>query len=125
MRRLIESLAHRLGMMPAAARSRTKSPIRTTTPTWPSENSTTPKGRFSSGKSDSGWTATQLIDLGSKIPAAILVALDGLEECFEVSLPKPSCPLSLNYFKEDSRSIGQSLGEDLEQVPLVVTVDEN
>src|SRR5262245_38097840 len=54
-----------------------------------------------------------------------LFAFDGLKEGLEIPLAEAARPPALNDLEEESRSILDRLGEDLEQVTLVVAVDQN
>src|SRR2546427_10229385 len=54
-----------------------------------------------------------------------LFALDGFEECFEVSLAETARPSALNDLEEERGSILDRLGEDLKQIALVVAIDQD
>src|SRR5271154_4827856 len=56
--------------------------------------------------------------------AALLIELDGLEQCLEITFTKTVIALALNDFKKDRADC--VLGEDLQQDPaLVAAVDQN
>src|SRR5579871_5410574 len=61
----------------------------------------------------------------SQVAAFGLVALDRLEQRFEVALPEPSRPASLDDLEEHGGPVRDGLGEDLQQHPFVVPVDED
>src|SRR4051794_3340388 len=61
----------------------------------------------------------------SEVAAASLLALDGLEQGLEVAGAEPLGPFALDDLEEDGRPVGDRLGEDLQQVPVVVAVDED
>ena len=62
---------------------------------------------------------------GSQVPAALLLALDRLEEGLEVALPEAQRPMPLDDLEEDGRPVPEGLGEDLEEVALLVPVDKD
>ena len=62
---------------------------------------------------------------GSEVAPALLVALDRLEERLEVALAEAVRPPSLDDLEEEGRPVGDRLGEDLEQVPAGVPVDQD
>ena len=61
----------------------------------------------------------------SERPPPRLLALDGLEEGLEVPLAEAPGPPALDDLEEERRPVLDRLGEDLEQVPLVVAIDED
>src|SRR4051812_8682349 len=61
----------------------------------------------------------------SEIPAGVLLAFDGLEERLEVALAEAEGAVALDQLEEDRRAVTERLGEDLEQVAVLVTVDED
>src|SRR5579875_4202935 len=60
-----------------------------------------------------------------QIPAQLLLALDGLEERLEVALAKAARPLTLNHLEEDGWAILHVLGEDLQQIAVVVAIHQD
>src|SRR5439155_26077333 len=68
-------------------------------------------------KSDRAPTAE--VHPSSEIASPILLALDGFEERLEISLAEAARAFSLDDLEEHSRSVGDALGEDLQQVALV------
>src|SRR4051794_22223792 len=60
-----------------------------------------------------------------QVPAAPLFPLDGLEQRLEVARAKAPGALPLDDLEEDRRSVGDVLGEDLQQVAVVIAVDED
>src|SRR4051794_26691597 len=63
--------------------------------------------------------------LGSEGPPPLLLALDRLEQRLEVPLAEAAGPVALDHFEEEGGAVLDRLGEDLEQVPLLVAVDED
>src|SRR5688572_33378275 len=61
----------------------------------------------------------------SEVPAQSLLALDRLEQCLEISGAEALRTLPLNDLVEDSRAILDRLGEDLQQISLVVAIDQD
>src|SRR5437016_625576 len=117
--------AVRSGAIPAAGRSSRWSPRRVTTRGAPLAGRAMPNGRFSIGKSVSGGTGSQVRSGTSKIGAARLVALDRFEQCLEVAFAEAGRAVTLDDLEEHSRTVGDRLGGDLEQVAVVVAVGEN
>src|SRR3954447_26060284 len=60
-----------------------------------------------------------------KIPAQRLLALDRLEERLEVAVAEAAGAVALDDLEEDRRTVADRLGEDLQQVDLVVAVGED
>src|SRR3954468_22956489 len=60
-----------------------------------------------------------------QVPALVLLALDRLEERLEVPLPEAARAVALDDLEEHGRAVADRLGEDLQQVALVVVVDED
>src|SRR5215218_413522 len=86
----------------------------------PAARRTTPNGRFSSGKSESAG-----IGAHSEVATALLVAFDRFEQGFEVPLAETGGTAPFDDLEEDRRPIRDRLGEDLQQMPLVVLVGED
>src|SRR3954451_20073409 len=63
-------------------------------------------------------------DLSLQGSAQRLFALDGLEERLEVAVAEAACAVALDDLEEDRRAVADRLGEDLQEVALVVAVDE-
>src|SRR4051794_35460625 len=63
--------------------------------------------------------------MGLKIAPQRLLALDGLEERLEVAVAEAAGAVTLDHLEEDRRPVADRLGEDLQQVALVVAVDED
>src|SRR5262249_42710850 len=61
----------------------------------------------------------------SEGPAEGLLALDGLEQGLEVPLAEAAGAVAFDHLEEERRAVEDRLGEDLEQVALVVAVDED
>src|SRR6476469_2167493 len=61
----------------------------------------------------------------SEVAAPILLALDRLEECLEVALPEAQRAVSLDQLEEDGGPVTGRLGEDLQQVAVLVAVDQD
>src|ERR1043165_7896352 len=57
--------------------------------------------------------------------AALLVALDGLEQRLEVPLAEALRAPPLDDLEEHRRPVGDGLGEDLQQVPVEVLVGQD
>src|SRR5258707_15889277 len=68
---------------------------------------------------------TDLARLRSECTAPALLQLDRLEECLEVSLAEAPRPVTLDDLEEEGRAVLDGLGEDLEQVALLVAIDED
>src|ERR1700749_3397554 len=60
-----------------------------------------------------------------QVAAFLLLALDGFEQSFEVSLAEAAAPLALDDFKEECRAILNWASEDLQHVSFVVPVYKN
>src|SRR6185312_11970497 len=56
---------------------------------------------------------------------ARLLALDGLEEGLEIALAEAARPAALDDLEEERRPVLDGLGEDLEEVPFIVAIDED
>src|SRR5687767_10552657 len=54
-----------------------------------------------------------------------LLALNGFEERLKVPLTKTLRAAPLDHLEKERRAVLHRLGEDLEQVPLLVTVDQD
>lgn len=61
----------------------------------------------------------------SEVSTNLLIGLNGLEECLEVTSTKSLMVSTLDNFKEESRSVLEGLREDLEQVAVVVEINKN
>src|SRR6476619_1108303 len=61
----------------------------------------------------------------SEVAAELLLALDGLEQCLEVALAEAEGPMALDDLEEDGRAVAKRLGEDLEQVAVLVAVHQD
>src|SRR5579871_970700 len=72
-----------------------------------------------------GEMASSLPDYQSQRPPPGLLALDRLEQGLEIPLPEAPCPATLDDLEEQRRPIFHRLGENLEQVTLVVAVHED
>src|SRR6476620_11804600 len=62
---------------------------------------------------------------GSEVAALVLLALDRLEERLEVALAEAERAVPLDELEEDGRPVAERLGEDLQQVAVLVAVDED
>src|SRR5579884_3579748 len=60
-----------------------------------------------------------------EVPAQRLLALDRLEQGLEVALAEGRRAVPLDHLEEDRRPVLRGLGEDLQQVAVVVAVDED
>src|SRR3712207_4904261 len=60
-----------------------------------------------------------------EVPSGGLLALDRLEQRLEVSLAEAAGAMALDDLEEDRRPVAERLGEDLQQVALVVAVDQD
>ena len=60
-----------------------------------------------------------------QISSRSLIQFNALEKSFEVSSPETLMVFSLDYLKEDSRSILHRLREDLQKVPVVIIINQN
>ena len=63
--------------------------------------------------------------LRSEVTALLLLSLDGFEERLKVACTEPLMVPALDDLEEQRRSVLERLGEDLQQVALVVVVDED
>ena len=63
--------------------------------------------------------------LYSEVSTQRLFSLNGLEKSLEVTCTEALMVASLDYLQEKGRAVLDRLGEDLEQVALIVIVDEN
>src|SRR3954449_1952257 len=61
----------------------------------------------------------------SEVPSALLLALDRLEECLEVALAETERAVPLDQLEEDGGPVAGRLGEDLQQVAVLVAVDQD
>src|ERR671917_280498 len=61
----------------------------------------------------------------SEVAAALLLALDRLEQRLEVALAEPERAVPLDELEEHRRAVLDGLGEDLQQVAVLVAVDED
>src|SRR5680860_79532 len=64
-------------------------------------------------------------DQPSEVAAGVLLALDGLEERPEVPLAEAQRPVPLDELEEHGRPVAHRPGEDLQQVTVLVTVDQD
>ena len=55
----------------------------------------------------------------------MLIHLDALKECLEVSSTEALVVVPLNDLDKDGRPVLEGLGENLEQVTVIVVIDEN
>src|SRR4051795_4793503 len=62
---------------------------------------------------------------GSQFPASLLLPLDRLEEGLEVPLAEAQRAVPLDQLEEDGGPVADRLGEDLQQVPVLVAVDQD
>src|SRR6476660_5266823 len=62
---------------------------------------------------------------GSEVAAELLLALDRLEERLEVALAEAERAVPLDELEEHGRPVAHRLGEDLEEVAVLVAVDED
>src|SRR4051812_41268243 len=60
-----------------------------------------------------------------EVTAKLLLSLDRFEQRLEVALPERLRTLSLDDLVEERRAILDGLGEDLEQITVGVTIDED
>src|SRR5438132_9164692 len=60
-----------------------------------------------------------------KVAACGLLALDGLEQRLEVALAEALAPFPLDDLEEQRRAVGDGAGEDLQQIAVVVSIDED
>src|SRR5262249_45199349 len=61
---------------------------------------------------------------GLEIATLSLIALDGFKERFDIAGAKATRVLALNDFRKDRRAGHDRLGEDLQQVTPLVSIDE-
>src|ERR1041384_5763642 len=61
----------------------------------------------------------------SQIPPPLLLQLQSLEQRLEVPLPKALAPPPTNDLKEQRRPVLQGLGEQLQQIPLIIRIHQN
>src|SRR5689334_5396026 len=61
----------------------------------------------------------------SEVAARVLLALDGLEEGLEVALAEAERAVPLDDLEEDRGPVAERLGEDLQEVAVLVAVDED
>ena len=61
----------------------------------------------------------------SEVAPLLLIHLDALKECLEVSSTEALVVVPLNDLDKDGRPVLEGLGEDLEQVAVIVVIDEN
>src|SRR4026209_2593242 len=61
----------------------------------------------------------------SEVAAEVLLALDGLEQRLEVALAEAEGAVPLDQLEEHRRAVAEGLGEDLQEVPVLVAVDED
>src|ERR687885_1070182 len=60
-----------------------------------------------------------------QVAALGLLALDRLEQRLEVAVAEAARAVALDDLEEDRRAVADGLGEDLQEVALVVAVDED
>jgi len=68
---------------------------------------------------------SHLVLLSLEIAPQGLLAFDRFEQCLEIAFSKPAGAVPLDHFEEERRPILGRLGEDLEQVALLVAVGED
>ena len=61
----------------------------------------------------------------SEVAPTSLLAFDGFKQGFEVAFPEALRSAAANDFEEQRGSILQRLGEQLQQVPLVVSIHQD
>src|SRR6478672_417275 len=61
----------------------------------------------------------------SEVAAELLLALDGLEQCLEVALAEAEGAVALDELEEHGGPVAEGLGEDLQEVAVLVAVDED
>src|SRR6186713_741748 len=61
----------------------------------------------------------------SEVAARLLLALDRLEQRLEVALAEAQRSVPLDQLEEHRRPVTERLGEDLEQVAVLVAVDQD
>src|SRR5262249_42940342 len=99
--------------------------MRTTTCACRCGGRTTPNGRFSRGKSVSSRNGTQQSFCISEVAASRLIALDRLEQRFEVALTETAGTAALDDLKEEDRAIRNRFGKDLQQISAPIAVHED
>src|SRR3954464_217290 len=62
---------------------------------------------------------------GSEVAALLLLPLDRLEQRLEVALAEAERAVPLDELEEQGRAVADRLGEDLQQVAVLVAVDED
>src|SRR4051794_29201992 len=83
-------------------------------------------GRHPGGTACAAWPAGRPSPCSaSEVPPRGLLALDRLEQRLEVALAEAARAVPLDQLEEDRRAVAERLGEDLEQVALVVAVDQD
>src|SRR5579875_3025121 len=60
-----------------------------------------------------------------QVPAELLLALDGLEQGLKVALAEAQRAVPLDEFEEHGGPVADGLGEDLQQVAVLVAVDQD
>src|SRR5690606_39445408 len=55
----------------------------------------------------------------------LLLTLNGFEQCLKVTFSKRLCAFSLDNFEEHGGSGLHRLGENLEQIPFIITIYQN
>src|SRR5919106_6983396 len=66
-----------------------------------------------------------LLSRGLEVATPRLLALDRLEQGLEVALAEAARAVALDDLEEQRRPVADGLGEDLQEVALVVAVDED
>src|SRR4051794_36599471 len=61
----------------------------------------------------------------SEVAAKVLLALDRLEQRLEVPLAEAEGPVPLDQLEEHRGPVTERLGEDLQEVPVLVPVDQD
>src|SRR5437016_11811634 len=61
----------------------------------------------------------------SQIASRSLLALDGFEERFEIAFAETLRAFALNDLEKERRAVFHRLGENLEQITLVIAIDQN
>ena len=60
-----------------------------------------------------------------EVAAEILLALDRLEQSFEISLTEAAAALTLDHFVEQRGAVFYTLGEDLKLILFFIAIDKN
>src|ERR1700756_5651110 len=60
-----------------------------------------------------------------QIASFLLFTFDGFEQCFEISLAEAAAPLALDDLKEKGGTVLYRAREDLQHIPLIVTIDQD